>query len=283
MNFDFPAFLVLASVVTGGIWLVDAVMFAPRRRRLAAAAVAAGAASDQAKPVYKEPVLVEYARSFFPVIFAVLILRSFIVEPFRIPSNSMMPTLLTGDFILVNKFSYGLRWPVLNSKFVDIGDPEVGDVVVFKFPQEPTIDYIKRVVAVPGDEIAYQNKTLYRNGEPVAQLQIGRYTGVGSGAEMTGASEALEKLRDVEHRILTRRNAPDLPPGCRMLAYGPITVPEGQYFVMGDNRDNSNDSRCWGFVPEENLVGKAFGIWMHWDSRRDGSPIAWGRLANGID
>jgi signal peptidase I len=283
MNFDFPAFLVLASVVTGGIWLVDAVMFAPRRRRLAAAAVAGGAASDQTKPVYKEPLLVEYARSFFPVIFAVLILRSFIVEPFRIPSNSMMPTLLTGDFILVNKFSYGLRWPVLNSKFVDIGDPEVGDVVVFKFPQEPTIDYIKRVVAVPGDEIAYQNKTLYRNGEPVAQLQIGRYTGVGSGAEMTGASEALEKLRDVEHRILTRRNAPDLPPGCRMLAYGPITVPEGQYFVMGDNRDNSNDSRCWGFVPEENLVGKAFGIWMHWDSRRDGSPIAWGRLANGID
>jgi signal peptidase I len=283
MNFDFPAFLVLASVVTGGIWLVDAVMFAPRRRRLAAAAVAGGAASDQAKPVYKEPVLVEYARSFFPVIFAVLILRSFIVEPFRIPSNSMMPTLLTGDFILVNKFSYGLRWPVLNSKFVDIGDPEVGDVVVFKFPQEPTIDYIKRVVAVPGDEIAYRNKTLYRNGEPVAQLPIGRYTGVGSGAEMTGANEALEKLRDVEHRILTRRNAPDLPPGCRMLAYGPITVPEGQYFVMGDNRDNSNDSRCWGFVPDENLVGKAFGIWMHWDSRRDGSPIAWGRLANGIN
>lgn len=283
MNFDFPAFLVLASVVTGGIWLVDAVMFAPRRRRLAAAAVAGGAASDQTKPVYKEPLLVEYARSFFPVIFAVLILRSFIVEPFRIPSNSMMPTLLTGDFILVNKFSYGLRWPVLNSKFVDIGDPEVGDVVVFKFPQEPTIDYIKRVVAVPGDELAYQNKTLYRNGEPVAQLPIGRYTGVGSGAEMTGASEALEKLRDVEHRILTRRNAPDLPPGCRVLAYGPITVPDGQYFVMGDNRDNSNDSRCWGFVPDENLVGKAFGIWMHWDSRRDGSPIAWGRLANGID
>jgi signal peptidase I len=278
MNFDFPAFLVLASAVTGGIWLVDALMFAPRRHRSAEAAAAAGGTA----PVYKEPVLVEYARSFFPVIFAVLVLRSFIVEPFRIPSNSMMPTLLTGDFILVNKFSYGLRWPVLNSRFLEIGDPQVGDVVVFKFPQEPSIDYIKRVVAVPGDQIGYRNKTIYRNGEPVSQLPIGRFTGVGSGAEMTGGSEALERLSDVEHRILTRPNAPDLPPGCRMLAYGPIKVPEGQYFVMGDNRDNSNDSRCWGFVPEENLVGKAFGIWMHWDSERDGSPIAWGRLANGI-
>jgi signal peptidase I len=158
MNFDFPAFLVLASVVTGGIWLVDAVMFAPRRRRLAQASIGSGALTDRTKPAYKEPILVEYARSFFPVIFAVLVLRSFLVEPFRIPSNSMMPTLLTGDFILVNKFAYGLRWPVLNSRFLEIGDPQVGDVVVFKFPQDTSVDYIKRVIGVPGDEIAYQNK-----------------------------------------------------------------------------------------------------------------------------
>lgn len=287
MTFDFPTFLVLASAVTGGIWLADALLFAPRRRRLADAASGAGGLSlddvDATQTAYKEPVLVEYARSFFPVIFAVLVLRSFLVEPFRIPSNSMMPTLLTGDFILVNKFSYGLRWPMLNSKFIEIGEPEVGDVIVFKFPQEPTIDYIKRVVAVPGDEIAYLNKQLYRNGEPVPQVPIGRYTGVGSGAEMTGARESLERLAEEEHRILTRDNAPDLPPGCRVLAYGPIKIPEGQYFVMGDNRDNSNDSRCWGFVPEKNLVGKAFAIWMHWDGRRDGSPIAWGRLFDGID
>ena len=287
MTFDFPTFLVLASAVTGGIWLADALLFAPRRRRLAEAASGAGGLSlddvDATQTAYKEPVLVEYARSFFPVIFAVLVLRSFLVEPFRIPSNSMMPTLLTGDFILVNKFSYGLRWPMLNSKFIEIGEPEVGDVIVFKFPQEPTIDYIKRVVAVPGDEIAYLNKQLYRNGEPVPQVPIGRYTGVGSGAEMTGARESLERLAEEEHRILTRDNAPDLPPGCRVLAYGPIKIPEGQYFVMGDNRDNSNDSRCWGFVPEKNLVGKAFAIWMHWDGRRDGSPIAWGRLFDGID
>jgi signal peptidase I len=280
MNFDFPAFLVLASVVTGGIWLIDAALFAPRRRRRAEVAGGGTAGAEVAAP--KEPVIVEYARSFFPVIFAVLVLRSFIVEPFRIPSNSMMPTLLTGDFILVNKFSYGLRWPVLNSRFLDIGDPQVGDVVVFKFPLDPSIDYIKRVVGVPGDELAYRGKRLYRNGELVPQIPLGLYTGVGSGSEMTGALESLEDLAGDEHRILTRQNAPDLPLGCRVLASGPIRVPEGQYFVMGDNRDNSNDSRCWGFVPERNLVGKAFGIWMHWDGRRDGFPVAWGRLGNGI-
>ncbi|MCG6896298.1 MAG: signal peptidase I [Thiocapsa sp.] len=283
MTFDFPAFLVLASAVTGGIWLIDALLFAPRRRRLAEVAVGTGAVAEDRRSAHKEPVLVEYARSFFPVIFAVLILRSFLVEPFRIPSNSMMPTLLTGDFILVNKFSYGLRWPILNSVFIDIGDPAVGDVVVFKFPQDQSTDYIKRVVGVPGDEIGYRHKTIYRNGEPVAQLPVGSFTGVGSGAEMTGAREALERLGSVEHHILTRPNAPDLPPGCRMLAYGPIKVPEGQYFVMGDNRDNSNDSRCWGFVPAGNLVGKAFAIWMHWDGGRDGLPIAWGRLGEGIE
>lgn len=185
MNFDFPAFLVLASVVTGGIWLLDALLLAPRRRRLASSAAGGGGVGADPAAVaraYKEPVLVEYARSFFPVIFAVLVLRSFIVEPFRIPSNSMMPTLLTGDFILVNKFTYGLRWPVLNSKFIEIGEPQVGDVVVFKFPQEPTVDYIKRVVGVPGDEIGYLNKTIYRNGEPVPQELIGPYRGgLGSG------------------------------------------------------------------------------------------------------
>ncbi|MCK7582919.1 MAG: signal peptidase I [Chromatiales bacterium] len=268
MTFDFPAFLVLASFLTGGIWLLDAKVFAPRRR---------------AANVTKEPVLVEYARSFFPVIFAVLVLRSFLVEPFRIPSNSMMPTLLTGDFILVNKFSYGLRLPVLNVKFLDLGEPQRGDVVVFKFPLDTRTDYIKRVVGVPGDLVGYRNKTIFINGEPVGQLPVGTYTGVGSGTEMTGAREALESLGKVEHRILTRPSAPDLPFGCQKLAFGPVEVPKGHYFVMGDNRDNSNDSRCWGFVPDENLVGKAFAIWMHWDGARDGFPIAWSRLWDGIE
>ncbi len=279
MTFDFPAFLVLASVVTGGIWLLDALLFAPRRRSKAAASMQ----PDGTYSAYKEPVLVEYARSFFPVIFAVLILRSFIVEPFRIPSNSMMPTLLTGDFILVNKFSYGLRLPVLNAKVVDIGEPQRGDVVVFKFPLDPKTDYIKRVIGLPGDEVSYRNKTVSVNGESMPQLPIGDYTGVGSGQEMTGARQALESLDGVKHVMLTRPAAPDFPFGCRVLAGGPVTVPNGHYFVMGDNRDNSNDSRCWGFVPEENLVGKAFAIWMHWDGRRDGLPIAWSRLGDGIE
>ncbi|NEX20098.1 signal peptidase I [Thiorhodococcus mannitoliphagus] len=283
MTFDFPAFLVLASAVTGGIWLLDAIALAPRRRRAMEAAGVGGAKTGEVDASYKEPVLVEYARSFFPVIFAVLILRSFLVEPFRIPSNSMMPTLLTGDFILVNKFSYGLRLPVLNMKFLEIGEPKRGDVVVFRFPLDPKTDYIKRVVGLPGDEVAYRDKTIYVNGEPMPQLPIGDYLGVGSGKEMTGAREALESLDGVEHLILKRSEAPNLPFGCQVLAYGPVRIPEGHFFVMGDNRDNSNDSRCWGFVPEENLVGKAFAIWMHWDGEREGFPIAWSRLWDGID
>lgn len=279
MSLDFPAFLVLATAVTGGIWLVDALAFAPRRRRLAQAAAVAGGQTAAGAAAYREPVLVEYARSFFPVILIVLLLRSFVVEPFRIPSNSMMPTLLTGDFILVNKFAYGLRLPVLNTKFIPVGEPRHGDVVVFKYPMDGKTDYIKRVVGVPGDEVFYRDKTIYLNGKPQGQAVIGRYTGVASGAVMTGAREAMENLDGVEHHTLVRQGMPDLPPGCRELAAGPIKVPPGHYFVMGDNRDNSNDSRCWGFVPEENLVGKAFAIWMHWDGERDGfPPVAWGRL-----
>ncbi|WP_295886401.1 signal peptidase I [uncultured Thiohalocapsa sp.] len=293
MSFDFPTFLVAATALTGGIWLVDALVFAPRRRRLAAEAAAAGGSADtaatgaggaqaRAERRWREPVIVEYARSFFPVILAVLLLRSFLVEPFRIPSGSMMPTLLVGDFILVNKFAYGLRWPVLNSKFLALGEPERGDVVVFRFPRDESIDYIKRVVGVPGDQVYYRNKRLYVNGEPAEQVPLPPYVGEGSGQGHTGALRAVENLDGMEHKILINPRARDLPPGCTVLADGPVTVPEDAYFVMGDNRDNSNDSRCWGFVPEGNLVGKAFAIWMHWDGRRDGLPIAFGRLGDVI-
>jgi signal peptidase I len=272
--------------VTGGIWLLDAVLLAPRRRRLAEAATGAPrtpGAVEPARAAPREPVVVEYARSFFPVILAVLLLRSFLVEPFRIPSNSMMPTLLTGDFILVNKFAYGLRLPVLNSKLLPLGEPRRGDVVVFKYPLDGKTDYIKRVIGVPGDQIWYRDKTVFVNGQPQPQVPVGGYTGVGAGSGMTGARESVEDLAGVEHRILVRQGVPDLPPGCRELAFGPIVVPPGHYFVMGDNRDNSNDSRCWGFVPDPNLVGKAFAIWMHWDGEREGfPPIAWERLGDVI-
>lgn len=281
MNFDFPTFLVAASALTGGIWLLDVLFFASKRKLRAVTAAEAG---TEAESKIKEPLLVEYSRSFFPVIFAVLILRSFMVEPFRIPSGSMMPTLLVGDFILVNKFSYGIRLPVLNKKVINLGDPQRGDVVVFRYPKQPWIDYIKRVVAVPGDSVYYQNKTIYINNQPMQQTQVGRYTGVGSGVQMTGAIRSKENLAGIEHDILVHPRAPNLAMGCNVLRNGPITVPEGHYFAMGDNRDNSNDSRCWGLVPDENLVGKAFGIWMNWDSNLDSfPPVAWERLGNGID
>ena len=283
MHFDFPTFLVLATLVTGVIWLIDALAFAPSRRRLAEAMVGVDSGSAAAATAPKEPLLVEYSRSFFPVILIVLLLRSFLVEPFRIPSGSMMPTLLVGDFILVNKFAYGLRLPVLNKKVIEVGDPQRGDVMVFRYPREPTVDYIKRVVGVPGDRINYRGKVLYVNGRPMPQTAMGIYTGVGSGARETGSFLADENLGGVEHTILTHPLAPDFPPQCRVLVNGPIVVPQGHYFMMGDNRDNSNDSRCWGLVPEENLVGKAFAIWMNWDGARNGFPVAWERLGNVIN
>ncbi len=279
MNIDFPLILVLATLITGGIWLIDAMFFASKRRMSAS-----GIYIDSAATGGKEPIIVEYARSFFPVILAVLVLRSAVVEPFRIPSGSMMPTLLIGDFILVNKFSYGIRLPVLNKKIVDFDEPKTGDVVVFRYPKDPTIDYIKRVVAVPGDTIDYRDKTLIINGKATKQVQLGLYNGIGSGARMTGTLENVETIGEVEHSILVNQLYPDLPPGCQMLTSGTITVPEGYYFVMGDNRDNSNDSRCWGYVPEKNLVGKAFAVWMSWDSQRDNVlPIAWERIGEGIE
>ncbi|VAW78902.1 Signal peptidase I [hydrothermal vent metagenome] len=264
MNFNFPAILVGATFATGLIWLIDAVLLAPKRKR-------AAAALDS--PPLKEPTLVEYAKSFFPVILAVLLLRSFLIEPFRIPSGSMMPTLLVGDFILVNKYAYGIRLPVLNKKVYQLGDPARGDVVVFRFPKQPSVDYIKRVIGVPGDRIAYKNKTLYINGEKIAQVPEGTYVGVGSGLSSSGADLRREDLMGVKHDIL-------VVPGIHGISTDAV-VPDGHYFVMGDNRDNSNDSRYWGFVPDENLVGKAFMIWMNWDSAADG--IGWDRIGDSID
>ena len=275
MNFDFQAVMLLVLVATGLIWAVDALAFAPRRREaLAQATGAAGGELDEetVNRIAKEPLLVEYARSFFPIILVVLLLRSFIVEPFRIPSASMMPTLQVGDFILVNKYAYGVRLPLVGTKVVDVGEPRRGDVVVFRFPKDPSVDYIKRVVGLPGDRIAYFNKVLYINGKPAKQKSLGLYTGVGSGLSLSGASLRLEQLDGVEHKILIQNNS--------HLGEGEYIVPEGHYFVMGDNRDNSNDSRFWGTVPEENLVGRAFMIWMNWDSVKGG--ITWERIGNKI-
>ena len=269
MRFDFPTLIVLLVLATGCIWAFDAAVLARRRR---AAARDGGGSGEGVAEGAAAPRIVEYAKSFFPVFLIVLVLRSFIVEPFRIPSNSMMPTLLTGDFILVNKFDYGIRLPVLDAKILDVGSPERGDVMVFRYPEDPSTPFIKRVVGVPGDRIGYYDKTLYVNGEPMEQKPAGRYTGIGSGAVMNGASLRLERLDEVEHHILIRDEAHTIQ--------GTAVVPEGHYFVLGDNRDNSRDSRYWGTVSDELLVGKAFRIWMNWDF---GHGIDWRRIGKRID
>ncbi len=267
MNFDFPTILVAATLITGLVWLIDALLLAPARRSRARELIEGGKSADSGEVLrtLRESNVVEYSKSFFPVILAVLLLRSFLVEPFRIPSGSMMPTLLAGDFILVNKFAYGIRLPVLDTKVVEVGEPERGDVVVFRYPKDPAVDYIKRVVGVPGDTIGYFNKVVYINGKPAGQVPAGVYIGSGSGVNMSGASKRREQLGDVQHDILIMPRTPGLE--------GEFVVGKGEYFVMGDNRDNSNDSRFWGTVPEHNLVGKAFRIWMNWDSANGGVDV----------
>ncbi len=193
-----------------------------------------------------------------------------------------MPTLLVGDFILVNKFTYGIRLPVLNKKVLELGEPQRGDVVVFKYPQTRVLTILRGWLVYLGDTLWYKDKTVYINGEPQKQVPQGLYTGEGSGASETGKRESREHLGEVEHSILVNTRVPDFGYGCHVLARGPITIEPGFYFAMGDNRDNSNDSRCWGLVPEKNLVGKAFAIWMSWDGNRSGFPVTWSRLGSGI-
>lgn len=253
MIFDFSTIMVLLVAASGAIWGIDSWLFKPKRR---------AAAGDREVP---DPMLVDYARSFFPIFLIVLVLRAFLVEPFRIPSGSMIPTLLVGDFILVNKFGYGIRLPVINRKIIEIGDPARGDVVVFRYPEDPSTPFIKRVVGLPGDRIQYKEKRLYVNGEPVAYDAAGTYVGVKSAVMHTGAEKYAEHLGEHPHDIIITPRAYSFD--------WEGTVPEHSYFVLGDNRDNSRDSRFWGFVPDENLIGRAFIIWMNWDKGIDTSRI----------
>lgn len=254
MNFDFALILVVATLATGLLWLLDAVVFAPRRTaRLEEAQRQAGGELPAAvAQKLKQPgSWAELSRSMFPVLALVLLLRSFLFEPFQIPSGSMLPTLKVGDYILVNKFHYGLRLPVLNTKFLPLETPERGDVVVFKYPKQPSINYIKRVVGLPGDVVTYRDKVVYINGEPQSQELLAQLPPLDPQQLLIN-----ETLGSVEHEIYRDVGRPTL--NARW------TVPEGHYFVMGDNRDNSNDSRYWGFVPDELLVGRAVAVWMHW-------------------
>lgn len=254
----FEIILVVLTLLSGAIWLLDKLFLHQRR-------AAAGDGLLEAK----EPLLVDYAKAFFPVLAVVLMVRSFVAEPFRIPSSSMMPTLLIGDFILVNKFSYGLRLPISNRKVVQIGEPERGDVVVFRPPHHPEQDWIKRVIGLPGDTVAYRNNTVYINGQPLQYQSDGVYQGKGQGADMSGIDLLTEQIPGHAHEVLERNDLPVMLQG-----EGEWVVPKGQYFVMGDNRDNSEDSRFWPedmhFLPERNLRGKAFLIWMNWDQSAGG-------------
>ncbi|MBI2383215.1 MAG: signal peptidase I [Gammaproteobacteria bacterium] len=257
---DFAVILTALTLFTGLIWALDKWWWAPARQFK----LAPGEAD---KPNW----LIDTSRSFFPVILIVLLLRSFLVEPFRIPSGSMIPTLLVGDFILVNKFTYGLRDPVFHTKFVDGGKPQRGDVVVFRFPLDPSKDFIKRVIGLPGDRIAYRDKTLYINGEVMRLDADGVYTAIGLPPPGV-VYRYSEALGGAKHAVLINPARP---------AEGfEFVVPQGEYFVMGDNRDGSDDSRRWGTVPERNLVGRAFFIWMSWDASRFRPD--WGRIGMSI-
>jgi len=243
MDIDFPLILVLLTLVAFVIWLLDVALLRPARRRR----------ETELGAALKEPAAVEYARSFLPVLLVVLVLRSFLVEPFQIPSSSMVPTLLVGDYILVNKFAYGIRLPVLNAKVIEVGEPKRGDVMVF-FPPNDKRYFIKRVIGLPGDRVEYRNKVLYVNGEEMPQSLIAQLPPLGPTYQIL--EEDLAGVSHVVRKELLRGMPGDFE----------TTVEPGHYFMMGDNRDNSSDSRVWGEVPEKNIVGKAFAIWMHWGS-----------------
>ncbi|UTW11805.1 signal peptidase I [Marinobacterium rhizophilum] len=256
MNFDFALVLVVATFLAAIGWCVDKFWLAPARSariQKAELQLAGGLPQETLSKLSHVPGWIDLSRSLFPVLFVVLVLRSFLVEPFQIPSGSMLPTLQIGDFILVNKYHYGLRLPVVNSKIVDLNTPESGDVVVFKYPKDPSVNYIKRVIGLPGDRIRYQNKTLFVNGKPQPQQLLAQLPPLKPQQLLLA-----ENLDGVQHQVYHDVAANGI--------VGEWVVPEGQYFVMGDNRDNSNDSRYWGFVPDELLVGKAFAVWMHWET-----------------
>lgn len=302
MNFALIMFVLL--VITGLVTLAERFFFRPRREASAAAAVASLDAQlglqpgevgseeklkqsrEQVRESHlKQPAWIEYPVSFFPVILIVFLLRSFLVEPFKIPSGSMLPTLLVGDFILVNKYTYGIRIPIINQKVMDLNLPQRGDVMVFRFPEDTSLDYIKRVVGVPGDTIEYRDKQLIVNGVPAKLAPEGDYSYVEGGLNFISTSRHLETVEGKSHSVLTQKDMPSVHlAGVKQFPFRDncvyndsgfsCKIPQGHYFMMGDNRDSSSDSRYWGFVPDRNIVGKAFMIWWNFDElKRIGSSI----------
>jgi signal peptidase I len=270
---DFALILFIALILTGIVSLWDRLM---GFRKLANRARIDGSrASDRERLPGKEnsalSIIVEYARAFFPVILLVFILRSFVIEPFRIPSGSMLPTLYIGDFILVDKFRYGIRLPIINVKAFPVGSPKRGEVMVFRYPHDQSTNFIKRVIGLPGDEIVYDQKRLFINGTATERVKLDSYK-LATSNQSLEVIEYSEAIGESAYNILN-----DSGRTSRSMT---ISVPEGSYFVMGDNRDHSNDSRFWGFVPEENIVGRAFLIWFSWNSNDGG--VNWSRIGHSI-
>ena len=284
---NFAVLLLLAVVVTGAYWVAEKLVFLPARRRAAAQLVQQqrqreeelkkmGVVADHTdleaaqQKLLMQPWWLDWTAGLFPVIFVVFVLRSFLFEPFKIPSGSMIPTLWVGDLILVNKFHYGVRLPVIHTKIIPNNEPARGDVMVFRYPPQPSLDYIKRVVGLPGDEVSYLNKELRVNGELVPKTAMPEFFDSDS---MRYSAQFQESLGGKTYNTLNDADRPAFIPGtidfpfkdqCNYSAEGVVCkVPEGHYYLMGDNRDNSLDSRYWGFVPESHIVGRAFFVWMN--------------------
>lgn len=255
INFDIPLILTLLVLISGVLALIDLIFLAKKRQK-----------DEKPKLVF------EYARSFFPVLLLVLLIRSFLIQPYKVPTGSLEPTIMPGDFIAVNQFSYGLRLPVFRTKIYNIGEPKRGDITLFYFPGDNKTIYVKRVIGVPGDHISYQNKVLSINGDRAWQVPLGMDLDI-EGNYSVPVQVRTEQLDGVTHKIFVK-------PGFRPGENFDIVVPSGHYFMMGDNRDDSDDSRDWGFVPEANIIGKAFGVWMSWDSEKSG--VRWNRIGEGI-
>lgn len=255
---DFPFILTMAVIVVGVIALADVLVFANRR-----------VAINETKVPY----IIEFSRSFFIPLLLVWIIRSFIVQPYRVPTGSLEPTVLPGDFIVVKQFSYGLRLPIFNTKIVKVGEPKRGDIALFHYPVDPKVTFVKRVIGLPGDHIVYKNNILYVNGKEMKQKYIGKGVDIEQGGITSEVDQYIEDLDGVKHSIFLKPSASSIETD--------VKVPEGHYFMIGDNRNESLDSRYWGFVPDIMLVGKAFGIWMSWDSINN--SIRWNRLGRPLN
>lgn len=277
----FEEILVLATFVLGFICLIDVLFF--RKKRIvkynldSSLGDSIGIELDKSKEKkeYKDPIIIEYSRSFFPVLLLVLVLRSFLAEPFRIPTGSMKPTLLEGDHIVVNKFTYGLRLPLIRTKLLSIGKPKHGDVIVFHHTKK--MDLIKRIVGLPGDKIKYKNKILYINDKPIKEKYLGKDLDI----DVSGVSMLVEHRQETLPQDKIHDIYKKLGPNHVKYEFDNVTVPEGQYFVLGDNRDNSVDSRFWGFVEEKNIIGRAFATWLSWDSVN--KDVRWNRMGKVIN